>query len=242
MKLLVASDIHTEFHKDGGDLLLREIAGAPYDVLVCAGDLSDANNLERSIMILLEAAKPRPVVFVLGNHEYYGSSQKEVFKIIYRCKNKSGDQLHWLNSNSTVIQGQRFIGTSLWFPKSLNGNEYMLNDFIQIQGFTDWVYDDHARAIVFLKKEIKATDVVVTHHLPSQQSVSPRFKGSSINHFFVFDLEPLIVKRQPKLWIHGHTHDSKDYMIGGTRIACNPFGYARMEENRDFNSGLIVEI
>lgn len=38
---------------------------------------------------------------------------------------------------------------------------------------------------------------------------------------------PLIEKYQPTLWIHGHTHEKADYMIGNTRIVSNPRGYNR---------------
>jgi hypothetical protein len=35
---------------------------------------------------------------------------------------------------------------------------------------------------------------------------------------------------QIKLWTHGHTHHTFDYMVGGTRIVCNPRGYIGYEK------------
>ena len=85
-------------------------------------------------------------------------------------------------------------------------------------------------------------DVVVTHHLPTQLSVHPEYKGSPLNPFFVCEMDPLIFEKRPKLWVHGHTHKSVSKMVGRTRIVCNPFGYARHEENPEFSGVFTVEI
>ncbi len=47
------------------------------------------------------------------------------------------------------------------------------------------------------------------------------------------------------LGIHGHTHDSFDYVLRGTRVVCNPRGYCRYvgrPENVDFDPGLAAEV
>ena len=56
------------------------------------------------------------------------------------------------------------------------------------------------------------------------------------------DMTPFILERQPQLWLHGHTHDSRDVTIGKTRLLCNPFGYARSNVNPGFNERLIIEV
>jgi len=38
---------------------------------------------------------------------------------------------------------------------------------------------------------------------------------------------------QIKLWTHGHTHEDFDYMIGTTRVFCNPRGYINYESKAD---------
>ena len=86
--------------------------------------------------------------------------------------------------------------------------------------------------------------VVVTHHLPSQQSVARRYRDDLGSAGFASRLESLMGKSV--LWIHGHTHDRFDYKIKKTRVICNPRGYcsrdgARME-NRAFDPGLVVEV
>lgn len=39
---------------------------------------------------------------------------------------------------------------------------------------------------------------------------------------------------QIKFWTHGHTHDNFDYMVGTTRVVCNPRGYINYESRADY--------
>jgi Icc-related predicted phosphoesterase len=86
--------------------------------------------------------------------------------------------------------------------------------------------------------------VVITHHAPSRKSIHPRFADSLMNACFVSDAEHLIERSGACLWIHGHTHDSFDYPVSGTRVVCNPRGYARngVNENRSFDRNLLVTV
>jgi predicted phosphodiesterase len=73
--------------------------------------------------------------------------------------------------------------------------------------------------------------VVVGHHTPSHQSCHPRYKDDTImNGGYHNNYEEYIIDHpQIKLWTHGHTHERYDYMIGSTRIVCNPRGYIGYE-------------
>ncbi len=86
--------------------------------------------------------------------------------------------------------------------------------------------------------------VVVTHHLPAQQSVALRYRDDLGSAGFASRLEHLMGKSV--LWVHGHTHDRFDYKINQTRVLCNPRGYCSRDgarvENREFDPGLVVEI
>jgi Icc-related predicted phosphoesterase len=83
--------------------------------------------------------------------------------------------------------------------------------------------------------------VVVTHHLPHPGSIHPRYEGDPLNPGFASDLSALV--RDPvKLWIHGHTHESMDYLVEGTRVVCNPRGYLPQEPNSAFDASLVVQI
>jgi DNA repair exonuclease SbcCD nuclease subunit len=77
--------------------------------------------------------------------------------------------------------------------------------------------------------------VVVGHHAPSKASTHPRYKSEfTMNGAYSTNLDNFILdRRQIKLWTHGHTHEDFDYMIGTTRIVCNPRGYDGYEERAD---------
>jgi len=82
--------------------------------------------------------------------------------------------------------------------------------------------------------------VVITHHAPSARSVPTEFEGDVLSAAYASDLESLMGK-DVQLWIHGHMHHSLDYEINGTRVLCNPRGYAPKYLNKDFND-LIVRV
>jgi Icc-related predicted phosphoesterase len=134
--------------------------------------------------------------------------------------------LHILENATVTIEGVRFAGTTLWFPKSSAESigKQMMADFSAIYEFSPWVYERYAEAVQFLQNHADA-DVVITHHLPSNQSVLPQFRDSSLDAFFVAPVEGLIHSHCPTYWIHGHTHAHVDYQLGETRILANPLGY-----------------
>ena len=85
--------------------------------------------------------------------------------------------------------------------------------------------------------------VVVGHHTPSYQSIMGRYVGDKLNGAYASDLTDFIETHpQIKLWTHGHIHNSADYMIGSTRILCNPRGYYGYEENENFKPEMVVEV
>ncbi len=69
-----------------------------------------------------------------------------------------------------------------------------------------------------------------------------RFKNDLISAAYASHLDALVEQSGAALWIHGHTHDSFDYFIGGTRVICNPRGYFGYELNPDFNPGLVIDV
>lgn len=86
--------------------------------------------------------------------------------------------------------------------------------------------------------------VVVGHHTPSPMSIHPRYKDDSImNGGYTSDLTEFILQRpQIKLWTHGHTHNVFDYMVGSTRVVCNPRGYDGYEDMADTFTMKYVEV
>lgn len=86
--------------------------------------------------------------------------------------------------------------------------------------------------------------VVVGHHTPSHQSCHPRYKHDQImNGGYHNSYEEYIMDHpQIVLWTHGHTHEKYDYMIGKTRIVCNPRGYIGHEQIASEFELKVVEI
>lgn len=77
--------------------------------------------------------------------------------------------------------------------------------------------------------------VVVGHHAPSRLSTHARYQHNTImNGGYSSNLDEFILDHpQIRLWTHGHTHHNFDYMIGSTRIVCNPRGYINYEAQAD---------
>jgi Icc-related predicted phosphoesterase len=86
--------------------------------------------------------------------------------------------------------------------------------------------------------------VVVGHHAPSKLSTHPRYKHDTLmNGAYSSSLDEYILAHpQIKLWTHGHTHEDFDYMLGSTRVVCNPRGYIKYEDRADKFELKTVEI
>ena len=239
MRILVASDLHFEFHRDGGRSLLASLVDA--DVLVCAGDLGNSNTVEAALHLV--ARRYEHVIFVCGNHEFYGGTIPEVRDRISRLAHGLPG-LHYLDDATCDVGGVRFVGATMW-TREVRGIRRLhraINDFSLIAGADPEIYDENRRSVAFLADQVREGDVVVTHHLPSEKSVHSRFVGSPLNVFFICDVEALILDRRPRLWVHGHTHSSVDLRVGETRIVCNPFGYVGHETNHAFREDLVIDL
>jgi predicted phosphodiesterase len=107
---------------------------------------------------------------------------------------------------------------------------------------------DHKEMLEYIRLMIEGKFdqkfVVVGHHAPSKQSTHPRYADEQImNGGYSSDLSEFIMDHpQIKLWTHGHTHEDFDYMIGSTRIVCNPRGYDAYEDRADRFKLKFVEI
>jgi hypothetical protein len=169
-----------------------------------------------------------------------------------------------LDDGEVTIEGVRFLGTTLWTDFMLFGEgerraaamheaQRFMRDFSVIR-VGDALFTPQASAALFarhaawleskLAQPHAGPTVVITHHAPSRNSIHPRFADSLINACFVSDAERLIDGSRACLWIHGHTHDSFDYVVNGTRVLCNPRGYAKdgVNENSSFDANLLVAI
>ncbi|TPK85446.1 metallophosphoesterase [Mesorhizobium sp. B2-4-17] len=252
MRIWLLSDLHLEYTDLRQPLKIPEA-----DVFVVAGDLcrAPANGVH---WLAKHIPQDMPCVYVAGNHEHYRGSIKEGLED-GRAAAAQFANIHFLENDSVIIQGVRFIGSTLWTDYRIEGSPELamhyarerMNDHRQIaEQRNPWkrflpqtAYRTHQDSRRFVESALKSdpiTTVVVTHHLPHRGSIPARFAGDLLNAAYASDLSSIIEQRQPTLWVHGHTHDSCDYRVGSTRIVCNPRGYD--DENGTFNPQLVVRI
>lgn len=257
MIIKLISDIHTEIIPNLKKSILDTVSKDEIkpDVLVIAGDLSNMNHITDSVNHLCD--KYEDIVFVAGNHEYYGSFKNEVTEILSNL-NQKHNNFHWLENSSFEKNGVRFLGTTLFFPKLTQKQkkqntwynpyysryEWDWSDFISIKGFESWVYEEHEKATQYLVNNIKSTDIVVTHYLPIKECISERWKDSDTNCFFHAKFDKFIKKGiVPNMWLFGHTHDKIDIPKSqfGCRFVCNPLGYISERQLSDYKN-LYIEV
>ena len=247
MKIHVLSDLHIEH--------------APFDpppttadAVVLAGDIGVGTE---GVIWAGKHFPDRPVVYVPGNHEFYGHD----LELRADLKKAAADNVHVLNDEQLTIGGIRFVCSVLWTDFNLfgEGERFLsmryankaMQDFSAIRNggrqFTpedsvalheasrDWLGN-------VLAEPFDGKTVVVTHHAPSTKSIAARYISDLLSPGFASKLEGLIKDHQPVLWVHGHTHDPFDYRIGSTRVVCNPRGYPRETRPKGFSPDLLVEV
>lgn len=253
MKIHVISDLHNEFS-------LHHPSKASYvaDVIVLAGDIWKH---ARGIGWARESWPNHQIIYVAGNHEFYGQMRKPTLaKLHIEAK---ASEVNFLDNDEVVIDGIRFLGSTLWTDFELFGKDNQRLCMVNAQNhLTDFrvIHEAkgtfspidsvllHRASVEFLKQKLNTPfvgkTVVVTHHLPTQRSVALRYIDDNLSACFASNLDYLIDGKKAQLWIHGHTHDSFDYEFNGTRIVCNPRGYVTNKsiENEQFKPSLIIEV
>lgn len=251
VKIRVLSDLHLEF-QDWNPPAVEA------DILVLAGDIHSGT---RGIEWARRQFPLLPILYVPGNHEFYGRDLEATLSDLQKTGRRFGVDV--LQGRGVAIGGVRFLGATLWTDFALHGADapalrramsdakYGMNDFRIIRHGAHGLFrPEHARAMHLeqvswirqeLAAEVPGPTVLVTHHLPHPRSIHRKYWGSALNPSFASDLSHLM---GPPLaaWIHGHTHDSCDYIESGTRVVCNPRGYAPFELNAAFDPILTIEV
>lgn len=246
MNIQVLSDLHVEFHKDAGKAFVTQYLrppGAKVDVLLVAGDLGNSAIVPEALQILTERYHDSLVIYVPGNHDYYGSTIHHGNKVFADLENQHSNLVVLINRMVTY-QGVHFLGATLWFPKSVEYKKYRMyiSDFKMIADIVPVAFKEHTAAMNFLKWHLSSESVVVTHYVPTMKSVPQKYKNDPLTMFFVHDIEKMIRKRKPKLWVHGHVHTSSNYILGRTHMVCNPLGYVGREVNPEFIPNMLIEM
>ncbi len=242
MRIQLFSDLHLEryphFVPDVRD---------DTDVVVLAGDIGSYQSGSR----LLEqdfglgrfsprrpgAGKAR-VLYIPGNHEFDGLEFDEAHaRLRAICE---GLGIEWLDRETLVVDGVRFVGTTLWSDfdalaaqeqdltkglqrreKAFRAANYYLSknttlkhgEKVLAEGIRAMALDCQAWLREALAAPFDGSTVVVTHFAPSLQSADPRYGLTPGTAGFCNALDALFPQAQ--VWIHGHLHCMNDYTVRG---------------------------
>lgn len=277
LRIQLASDLHLELLERvrPGSTVITPAADA--DLLVLAGDVS---NGVRGIEMFGDW--PTPVLYVAGNHEFYHRDLEQTRAELRRAAEGTSvvfldDDVAdlsqftaWYEPRRYALQGIRFLGATLWTDyrlersrtqrQAMENAERRLNDHLVIRNgdglFTAaHALENHTRSRTWLEQQLACpfdgTTVVITHHGVHRLSVHPRYAGDLTNAAFVSDLSGLLPRAS--LWMHGHVHDSFDYVVAGCRVVANPLGYLRGRpdaaasrestfENPEFRRSCVIDV
>lgn len=242
MRIQVLSDIHLEF----GSLPSPQTDA---DVVVAAGDI----HVEGGAIDWLKKFD-RPVIYVSGNHELWGGCFQRRLQELRELS--QGSNIRFLEKNQCTIADVTFYGCTLWCDfkgmsrRIMNESAAMMNDFAYISCDEkplkpEWLAGYNQDSVRWLNKALgrktAKKQVVVTHHAPSLRSwgFAP---ADPLRYAYCNQLDPMIIKRQPALWIHGHVHCHSDYNILDTRVVCNPRGYHPHRLVEAFEPEKILEV
>lgn len=247
MRVHLLSDLHNEF-----DTYIPR--GVDADVVILAGDIDVKT---RGISWAMRAF-PCPVLYVPGNHEYYGGHLLGTLaKMRGSC---AASHVQVRDRDAVEIGGVRFLGATAWTDFSATGNtplasitaQSSMNDYRLIRTGenyrrikpSDLAAEAHRTREWLLSKlaePFSGPTVVITHHAPLLRSLagSP-YAGGHLDAAYANDWIDLLGEDRVALWVHGHSHTSVDYHEAGTRIVCNPRGYPG--ECTGFDPHLIINL
>ena len=255
-RIAIFSDLHLEF----GNFLPPRLDA---DIVVLAGDIYTKGR--GTLWDNAEDVFGCPVVFVMGNHEYYGMNDRSA--MIKTRAAASKKNLIFLENEETIISGIRVLGCTLWTDYRLysgNDNNLMekdishclrtMNDYRKIRiasdGYRRFQPKDalalHQASVAWLEHALREPfeghTIIVTHHAPSLMSVPSHERNNPVMAAYASNLEWLVNASRASLWVHGHIHESVNYKIEGTHVVSNPRGYYPSDINSSFNDHLTVEI
>lgn len=242
MKLYVFSDLHLEFAQ-------FDLAPSDADVIILAGDI----DLKSRGVIWANDTFQCPVIYVCGNHEYYGG---HIDHTLRKMKDAAAPHVHVLENEVLILGQTRFLVTTAWTDYSSTGDvaaakriawEWM-NDFTVIRAESSYRRlrpDDlvakskaaYAWLSGHLTKPFDGRTVVVTHHAPTLDYVSDELPTHLIAAY-ANDWPELLSKAD--LWVYGHTHVAADFSKEGCRVVSNPRGYPK--QITGFDPNFLVEI
>ncbi|SHJ18941.1 Calcineurin-like phosphoesterase superfamily domain-containing protein [Malonomonas rubra DSM 5091] len=239
MKIFPIADLHIESSWKP----LATYRGNP-DVVVAAGDMHVKTKGPEELRRIFGNAE---IIYVPGNHEYYGSALKKEDELLREDCKEYG--IHFLQCDSVELQGVVFLGCTLWTDFELFGPEKepecrflvgkWLRDYhvIKLDPGTRRMLSTlatqslHQKHKSWLQEQFQIHKgkklVVVTHHGPSSKCIHPSYTKDLVSAGFASDLDSLVEQSGAKYWICGHSHTATRFEIGNTEVVMNSAGYAK---------------
>lgn len=255
MKIGLHSDLHTEHS-------LCQIGNLDeLDILVLVGDIGNLQTIRIFFEQVRSQRQDLPILYVLGNHEYYEMYFHEVDSKYRAICEKYGVEL--LNNQHIQINGVLFAGTTLWTSFLLASAQDVamawakqgINDFHEIfhavEGALPKLFtpqdmlNEFEKAYGYLYQTLKNPEfmdlkkVVISHFLPSRQLVYPEsidtYEGAVRASYWVNDLPELYSLAD--YWFYGHSHTNIEMRVNKTYFCCNQRGYSKVFNTTAPNSG-----
>ncbi|MDX7952290.1 metallophosphoesterase [Lichenihabitans sp. Uapishka_5] len=262
----ILSDLHQEYRDNAFDLVRP---AEPFDAVIAAGDV--CGPAPDAIAWLRRQLPHDRIVYVPGNHDYWQPPETAERLTMDRILSEARDAaavtgVDLLSDDAVEIAGARVLGATLWTDYRINAGtgggtahwmrvaQNGMNDYGRMRRPsssrptkpirpTDLLFR-HRASMEFLDTEMATAfdgpTVVVTHHAPHARSLM--VQHDDLNPCYASDLEWLMVKHAPALWVHGHVHVPSDYVVDQTRVVCNPRGYSGEIQQGRWNPAVIVEV
>jgi predicted phosphodiesterase len=243
------SDIHTEQYNGQFDISYLGIR-EDCDYLIFAGDIASYPDMAHDFFSRIRRNYKATILYVLGNHEYYRQKFSGVVGN-YKKALKGIKNLFVLEKEVHSTVGLTFLGATYWSNLRISDPDILKQyvcDFSYIQDSKDRstspdrVYDilmkSHNESKSWMMEALKSYQnskrIVITHHLPSINSVHKKYKTSHLNGSFYSNSDELVMNSN--LWVHGHTHQYMYYNMDKKKaVYCNPMGY--LQEPCSFKMG-----
>jgi len=253
---------HSDLHIERGDAKTPFLNISKPDIIVFAGDIDRLDDVDLFLFDVAEKHENAHIIYVPGNHDYFCCSDMDS---MYQSSKKRAEihpRIHYLQEESIVIHGIRFLGCTLWTNFKGMGPVEELAAKTNVKKFPDFLFIRQKyqlftpndcqllgdKQIAWLTGELEkpfdGKTVVISHFSPSMKLAHRNYIGSSTNAYFNLDLDELIKKTKPALWFYGHTHDNFDEYIGDTHFISNQAGYIfdGNKEISDYNPELVIPL
>lgn len=255
MKFQLVSDLHIDFWRRNYSICPSfwkfgfVIPDNAEDlILLLAGDTAASTQLLAEFLDEV-SARYKYVVFIAGNHEYYGHDMLKYDDTLFDLAMQY-DNVYFLDNETISLFGVTIFGATLW--TDLNKSEevavttakYSMNDFRQIGSGLGRLFSTkewlalHEESLELLCNT--KADIVMTHHLPTKKLVNlSRYGDTPLNYAYFSHLDEVVANSGAKIWLAGHTHNVGKCTIGDTEVIVNCLGYPG--ENTNLET-LIVEV